>query len=93
MSKDQSGAELKAGDRVTISGVVAHAGESDAAPCQVLLDVAAGDAGPLVTLESRLLKAAGQSAEKSPPAPPATVPSAAEPAKTVADASAAANKS
>lgn len=80
MSKDQAGTELKAGDRVTISGVVAHAGESDAAPCQVLLDVTGGEIGPLVTFESRLLKTSGQ---------PSVSPAATDQAKASADAGAA----
>lgn len=62
MPKDKSGGKIKAGDRVTLSGVVVHAGESDAAPCQVLLDAPAGDSQPLVTFESRLLQVGGQAA-------------------------------
>lgn len=69
MSKDQSGAELKAGDRVTLTGVVVHAVDGvDGAPCQVRVDAPSGDDHPVISFENRLLKA-DRPAPKQPAAP------------------------
>jgi hypothetical protein len=90
MSKDQSGTEIKIGDRVTIGGEVIHVAAADSAPCQVKVDVPTGDEPPIVSFESRVLKVAAQKQPTTPPmpeppkandppAPPA--PSSAPPAK------------